>query len=417
MNTTPLTIYSVTNFINNSDCSLLFNYFTKKYSIYIVGGCVRDIFLGNLPHDIDFCTNATVEQMKEVCTEMLKDNIDVEIIPTGEKFGTLTFHFKDNDTFFEVTTYRNEGRYLDNRHPSNITYSDNIYDDVKRRDFTINAIAMDSDTNFVDFFGGINDIRNKIIRCVGDPYERLSEDALRIFRMVRFAIKYNFTVDTETYNAAYNLMETVSSLSSERIGSELLKIFSCDVSSVKDERLIKLLLKILHHLFGDFNGTNLIKATSVYERFYCLFEEKSIAELKNTMDVYALGSDIVSTVLCVKKAVEEQSKIDTVAEKRMAMRHLCTEIEFKLFIKVMETKSCETVYKAFVKPLICDEPYKVSQLAINGDDVMKEFSVTGKQVGKMLKDALVLVCHSPQSNNKNNIINYLKEFICGLHTD
>ena len=151
----------------------------------MVGGAVRDILMDKTPHDYDFATNATPDQMLKIAEES-----NIEVIPTGIKYGTVTFRI-DGESF-EVTTYRKDSNYSDGRRPDQVTFSTNILDDLSRRDFTVNAIALNMLSNvndYVDPFNGIKDIENKFIRTVGDPVERFTEDGLRILRAIRFRFK------------------------------------------------------------------------------------------------------------------------------------------------------------------------------------------------------------------------------------
>lgn len=184
------------------------------YECYIVGGCVRDFLLGKTPNDIDFTTNATPSEMKE-CFK------DFNVVETGIKHGTLTVVI--NHIPFEITTYRIDGEYLDNRRPVNVEFVKDIRLDLSRRDFTINAIAYNPAVGFVDFFDGKNDLEQGIIRCVNDPMERLKEDALRILRALRFAAVLGYKIDQRTNNACFELSHLLKNISAERICSELFK--------------------------------------------------------------------------------------------------------------------------------------------------------------------------------------------------
>ena len=181
-----------------SEVKTLFKAFEEcGYELYLVGGCVRDALLHIEPHDIDFATNATPEQMKEVCAHMLdKMGVDAITYPSGEKFGTLTFALHTNKNTiksFEVTTYRADGRYEDGRHPKEVHYASTIEEDLARRDFTMNAIAWSPTRGYVDPYYGRDDIRRKMIRTVGNPNERFKEDLLRILRLARFSFRYFFS--------------------------------------------------------------------------------------------------------------------------------------------------------------------------------------------------------------------------------
>ena len=189
------------------------------YSAYVVGGCVRDSILGREPHDWDICTSATPEQMLEVFKGR-------RVIETGLQHGTITVVV--DKTSYELTTYRIDGNYSDNRRPDSVTFTDNLIEDLKRRDFTVNAMAYNDIQGLIDPFGGINDIKCGKIRCVGSAKERFNEDALRILRAIRFASQFRFSIDPETYWGICKLYKNLESISIERINSEFCKMMSSD---------------------------------------------------------------------------------------------------------------------------------------------------------------------------------------------
>jgi tRNA nucleotidyltransferase (CCA-adding enzyme) len=181
------------------------------YEAYIVGGAVRDHLL-NLPiNDVDITTNAKPHQVSKI----------FRTVPTGIKYGTVTVLYGSET--FEVTTYRIDGEYIDQRHPENITYSDLVEDDVKRRDFTINGLLMDEKSEITDFVNGRVDLTNKLIKTIGNPKERFAEDALRMMRAFYFQSKLGFQIDKETREEIFNLRENLKSVSIERITNELIK--------------------------------------------------------------------------------------------------------------------------------------------------------------------------------------------------
>ena len=184
------------------------------YECYLVGGCVRDSIMGKLPDDYDLCTNALPFQLKTFFCDMT-------VIETGIKHGTVTVVSSGHN--IEITTFRTESGYSDGRHPDSVSYTSSLSDDLKRRDFTVNAMAYSEKTGIVDLFGGESDIENKILRCVGDPYERFTEDSLRIMRAVRFSSHLGFYIETETEKAMLSLSDTLVNVSAERISSELKK--------------------------------------------------------------------------------------------------------------------------------------------------------------------------------------------------
>ena len=190
------------------------------YEAYIVGGCVRDIVLDIQPHDYDICTSAKPNEVINV----FKDN---KTILTGIEHGTVTIII--DDIPYEITTYRIDGNYSDNRRPDNIIFSNDIYLDLQRRDFTINAIAYNPTNEIiVDPYNGLKDISLKQIKCVGNPYDRFGEDALRILRLWRFCIQLNFKANPETLNAAIKMIDNIKNISKERIQAEFIKAIKCD---------------------------------------------------------------------------------------------------------------------------------------------------------------------------------------------
>lgn len=185
------------------------------FEAYAVGGCVRDTILGRTPGDWDITTSALPEQVKSI----FRRTID-----TGIEHGTVTVMIRHEG--FEVTTYRVDGDYQDGRHPTSVTFTPSLIEDLKRRDFTINAMAYRPGKGVVDCFDGLSDLENKIIRCVGDPEERFNEDALRMMRAVRFSAQLGFTIEEKTKAAIKKLAGNLRLISQERIQAELLKLIT-----------------------------------------------------------------------------------------------------------------------------------------------------------------------------------------------
>ncbi|MBP3718365.1 MAG: CCA tRNA nucleotidyltransferase [Eubacterium sp.] len=189
----------------------------KGFEAYAVGGCVRDSILGRTPNDWDITTSATPFEVKDI----FRRTVD-----TGLQHGTVTVLIKDQG--YEVTTYRIDGEYTDHRRPDEVTFTRELYEDLLRRDFTINAMAYNDETGIVDLYGGIQDLEEGVIRCVGNPDDRFDEDALRIMRAVRFAAQLGFSVDSATREAAAKHAPELSQVSAERIETELTKLLISD---------------------------------------------------------------------------------------------------------------------------------------------------------------------------------------------
>lgn len=183
------------------------------YEAYAVGGCIRDSILGRVPDDWDITTSARPEQVKE----LFRRTID-----TGIAHGTVTVMLEKEG--FEVTTYRIDGEYEDSRHPKEVTFTANLVEDLKRRDFTINAMAYNETAGLVDVFGGMEDIARKMIRCVGNAEERFTEDALRMMRAIRFSAQLGYEIEESTREAICRLASNLKAISAERIQTELVKL-------------------------------------------------------------------------------------------------------------------------------------------------------------------------------------------------
>ena len=198
--------------------SLLGEITSIGHEAYVVGGTVRDIVMGKTQvHDLDIATNMPISEIKSKFR-----TIEYGGGGGGEKHGTVIVHINGFD--YELTQFRSDGTYSDNRRPDSVKFVSSFEEDCKRRDFTINAMGIDADGNVLDFHGGIDDIRNNRLRTVGNPYDRFGEDSLRILRAVRFAARFGFHIDSETNDAMFTLAPTVVNTSVERIGDEIKKM-------------------------------------------------------------------------------------------------------------------------------------------------------------------------------------------------
>lgn len=214
------------------------------YDAYLVGGFVRDYILGIESNDIDICTNAKPRELLEI--------FENARIPK-EDYGAVTIYYKN--VRYEITTFRKEIKYLNNRRPEQVVYIDSLEEDILRRDFTINTLCMDKDKNIIDLCNGRSDIDNKIIKTVGDSKKKFSDDALRILRAVRFAAKLNFKLETEVVDAIKETKHLLKNISYERKKEELDKIFTCSNNKFGIELLLSL------GLDSDLEITNLDKVT------------------------------------------------------------------------------------------------------------------------------------------------------------
>ena len=210
------------------------------YAAYAVGGCVRDSLLGRTAHDWDLCTSALPQQVMELFGAE-------QCIPTGLQHGTVTIKY--GGQLYETTTFRTEGSYTDGRHPDAVQFVPDVREDLARRDFTINAMAYNEAEGLVDPFGGQKDLQNGLLRAVGEPQQRFTEDALRILRLYRFAARFGFAIDPPTAQAAQELCAHLDCVSVERIEEELAKLLSAPAPAAYLDK--KILLVILPELSSE----------------------------------------------------------------------------------------------------------------------------------------------------------------------
>ena len=218
------------------------------HEAYIVGGCVRDYFLNKKPKDYDVTTS-----MEPTDVMNLFKKKGYNVVPTGLKHGTVTVFPKGETEGYEITTYRTEGEYLDSRHPSSVSFTKSLKEDLERRDLTINAMAYSPKRGLVDLFGGQDDLRNKIIRTVGNPYDRIGEDALRMMRAIRFSAQLGFEIDDALTSAIKSKSSSINNISKERIHDELSKILLSNnpqyVEKLYSTGLLKHFMPELHICF------------------------------------------------------------------------------------------------------------------------------------------------------------------------
>ena len=233
---------------------------------YIVGGSVRDFKIGiSEPKDYDITTNALPEEIIKIFDKT---------IPTGIQHGTVTVMI--NGQGYEVTTYRIDGEYLDNRRPEGVTFVSNLKEDLARRDFTINALAFNEENGLIDYFGGIEDLNSKIIRAVGEPNKRFQEDALRMLRAIRFAARLDFHIEEKTLNGIKTNCNLILNVSNERIRDELCKILISDNPSkalrlLEETKILALILPELQAAVG-FNQQNPHHDKDIFEHILAVVE-------------------------------------------------------------------------------------------------------------------------------------------------
>ena len=429
------------------------------FEAYAVGGCVRDTILGRTPGDWDITTSALPEQVKSI----FRRTID-----TGIEHGTVTVMI--GQVGYEVTTYRVDGDYQDGRHPTSVTFTPSLVEDLKRRDFTINAMAYRPGEGVVDCFDGLADLENKIIRCVGDPKERFREDALRMMRAVRFSAQLGFTIEDNTKAAIKQMAGNLRLISKERIQAELLKLItsphpdyirtayetgitaivlpefdrmmetpqknSFHALSVGEHTIESLLhveanpilrLTMLFHDMGkpdclriDADGTTHFKQHAIVGADITRNALRSLKFDNHTIDnVTALVRYHDSMRDCVAAR-----QTPPVVNKR-ALRRLVSAIGRERFPLLMEVNladnlaktefakethlpALDAVRKAYEEIVEADDCLTLKELELNGKDLMAMGIAPGKEIGRILGACLEWVLDEPERNKKELLTEYVK---------
>lgn len=388
------------------------------HEAYVVGGCVRDSIMGRKPHDWDICTSAKPEQVIEIFNHY-------KVIPTGLKHGTVTI--MKNDKPYEITTYRVDGEYDDARHPKDVTFTTSLEEDLSRRDFTMNALAYNNNNDLVDLFGGVNDIKNGIVRCVGNPRERFSEDALRIMRALRFATRFGFKIEENTFASMKEKKSLLSKISAERINSELTQIIMCEAEDVA--RILYKAEDILFELFPALRENdglyinNILHSNKIKSVRLALLFDFPEEQLKDILTNLRYDNETISSVLNTRKYGQQILKYDS--EKytiEYFLKRIMHDIGYEdtqkaLFycIAYSRAKSNEKQELLFTNMLYIvmvindrDECYKLSQLAVNGNDI-KRFGYKGQQIGTVLNYLLDMVMKGVLENNKPTLLKRVEE--------
>ena len=422
---------------------------------YVVGGCVRDSILGRIPKDWDITTNAKPEEVVEIFKSY-------NVIPTGIQHGTVTIMI--NDVGYEVTTYRTEGEYSDGRHPDKVEFVSSLKEDLSRRDLTINSMAYNSSVGLIDYFDGVKDLNNKVIRCVGNPSKRLNEDKLRAMRVVRFSAQLGFRINKETEKAISDIEGNLDGVSIERVRDEFNKILISDSSKVNvlyitwlSDYFIPELEKMEVNQNNPYHHLNLIDHT-----FLATDLVENELHLKLTMLLHDIGKLDTETldendishyynhaVFSEQKAEEILTRMkydNSTIEKVLTLikYHDCT-LESNHSIKKMLNKIGEELLRDLIKVkwadilaqniiyakdrllnlvevqlklndiLVKNECFSLKDLKVNGKDLMGELNLKGgKQIGEILNYLLDKVLENPELNIKETLILMAKEYFSDI---
>lgn len=417
----------------------------KGFEAYIVGGCVRDCLLGIEPKDWDIATSALPSDIIE-CFK------DFKVIETGIKHGTVAVIV--NMLSIEVTTFRTEGKYTDNRRPDYVNFIDNIEMDLKRRDFTINAMAYNHKNGIIDFFSGIKDLKLKLIKCVGNPDDRFNEDGLRILRALRFASVLEFSIESTTSQSIHKNKELLKNISSERLSSEfnklimgkgfllvmdryrdVISVFIPEIESIRgfnlnvdgeinewsqtvnslryvsDDLILK--LAVLFHNTGSLGTTGEISdrryltdsersAQMASDALNRLKYDKSLIENIKALILYC-GEDIKPEAKNIKKLLNKMS--ESAFRRLIAMKKACVKSQINGVEKLNNINLVESIYDEII---LSNQCYNLKNLDVNGRDLINLGINEGKKIGEVLNKLLEMVIDEKLENNKEHILNYVK---------
>ena len=384
------------------------------FSAYAVGGAVRDSLLGLEPSDWDVTTSALPEQTLEVFENF-------RTIPTGIKHGTITVLFENGGKMspIEITTFRIDGEYRDSRHPETVMFSDKICDDLSRRDFTVNAMAYSEKCGIVDAFGGRDDLENRIIRAVGDPEKRFSEDALRILRAFRFSAQLGFEIEENTLAGASKCAHLLKNIARERVGVEIKKLLSCQKCEYSMQKMIDCgvwecifnfsapEMDIILRLENMESNSFALRLAAAIDHLTELEREELLTNLRLSND----EKKRVTRLCSVKKFKFDNAENSDASARRFL--HFYNDIledstkmlafwhgdEALSFVSVVEEERAK------------GHALTIAALDIRGNDILPFCEGDYAIVGKILEWLLKNVIENPTLNKKEILLEMAKEYI------
>ena len=422
--------------------------------LYLVGGSLRDLVLGKNPKDYDFATN-----LRPHDTMAKLSGMGFSVIGTGLKHGTITLVYNGNN--YEITTYRIDYAYTNRRRPDAVGFASSLFQDLSRRDFTINALAYNPRTGIIDHFDGIKDINDKLVKAVGNPADRFNEDALRMLRAIRFSASLDFTVDKKTYDAIVLAKDGMKYLSKEKIRDELVKLLTSNnprigLTYLKDAGLMDFIIPELTAFF-EYNQCTPYHDKDLFEHTICVVEN---TENDLVLRLAALLHDIAKprcrtfdekghahfyqhhkTGGGMTKDILSSLKFDNATVKRVSVlvyehmtrfNPLPKNSTLKRMINRVGSENLDSLFKlqkadilASAPPhditgisaveqrckdiLNAKQPLSVKDLAVNGDDIMSLGIPRGPVIGNILNTMLKMVLEQPELNDKSILMKFVQE--------
>lgn len=426
----------------------------KGYEAYVVGGCVRDSILGRNPHDWDICTSAKPDEVIEIFK-------NYRVIETGLQHGTVTVML--NHTPFEITTYRIDGVYSDNRRPDNVEFTTDIKEDLSRRDFTINAMAYSPKVGLIDPFNGMYDIEMRLIRCVNNASDRFQEDSLRILRAMRFSIQLDFMIVKSTYDAMLNYKSLTKNVSAERINSELVKMLSVNKPIIKHFQSCRDIIAEFipeftscfdfqqnnpYHEFDVYN--HILRAVDSYDGIDLIIKLSLLFHDIGKPDCYSedengghfighgiVSSDKVNVILRRLKFDNETIKSVTelvlyhdssIEPKNKIIKRWLNKIGEQQFRRLIEIRTADIlgqtnrnnddrlekqkqIYELLDVIVVEEQCFTIKELEVNGNELLEIGYKQGIQLGSALQGLLDCVIANEVDNNKEELLQLARKWL------
>ena len=357
---------------------------SNGYKSFLVGGAVRNMVIGEEIYDYDITTNAKPKEIKALFSKHKQYTV-------GEKHGTVCVFL--GKTKIDITTFRKEDKYIDNRHPIKVKFTDELEDDLVRRDFTINSLCLDKNNKLIDKFDGINDINNKLVKAIGEPKERFEEDSLRILRAIRFQCKYDFKVERKTEKAMFETAHLLKNISKDRIKHELLEIFKGKTKQYTINRYLDIFNVFIPFKKVDKKIDKLTDPYFVLAYALSKTEGYKLKELKFSKKEIDYINDLLKAT---------KIKIDN---KYQVIKSLSTPNKKNVlkYLNELYDKKADEIYKNNTHAAI-----ELKDLKISGYEII-QLGFTGPDIKKVQNKLLDVIFKNKLKNNKKDLIAYLKK--------
>lgn len=393
----------------------------QGFEAYVVGGCVRDSLLFRIPKDWDITTDARPEDVKRIFAKT---------IDTGIQHGTVTVVLGGDS--YEVTTYRIDGLYLDGRHPSEVSFTNKLAEDLRRRDFTVNAMAYHPQRGLIDLYNGEADLHQRMIRAVGCAADRFTEDALRMLRAVRFCAQLDFALEEETRSAICDLAPRLAMVSKERIQVELFKILTgrcphlylwchelglaagmdqaLQYVNAKERILIK---ERLHKLVSDFDceSQSQVKNQRLYLGLAVILLPAYRGDRREFEQIFRrlhIDNETRRHVTAMVVNAEKKLSVDRAAVRRALAQLGETDLRLVSCLQELTDRHDDAAYQEQISLILArKEAFRIDMLAVDGYNIMERYHCRGKEIGILLGLALEMVLEQPTRNSREEIFAYL----------